>query len=154
MTRLVHADSPDAVEQARQLFVEYADSLSVDLSFQDFAAELDTLPGDYAPPAGCLLLARVGEAVAGCVALRPLDDEMCEMKRLYVRGAFGGRDIGRLLAVRIIDEARRIGYRRIRLDTLPSMSSAISLYESLGFRDVEPYRFNPIPGSRFLELSI
>lgn len=138
------------VEIVRALFVEYATSLGVDLSFQNFDQELASLPGDYDP----ILVAHWNDDVAGCVALHALGDGICEMKRLYVRPQFRGHDLGRRLALRIIEEARNRGYRAMRLDTLPTMQSAMRLYESLGFRDVEPYRFNPIAGSRFLELTL
>ena len=136
----------------RALFVEYADSLGVDLSYQGFEEELRSLPGDYAAPRGRLLLARVGEVAAGCAALRPLANDTSEMKRLYVRPAFRGRRLGRLLTMRIVDEARALGYRSMRLDSLPTMTDAIALYESLGFRRIEPYRFSLIPGTVFMEL--
>ena len=149
---------PEDLPELRALLREYAASLGVDLSFQSFDAELAGLPGDYAPPAGRLLmlepegLGKGDPAVAGCVALRRLDDEVCEMKRLWVRPAHQGHGLGRALAMAIIDEARRAGYGRMRLDTLPSMTSAIGLYRSLGFRPIAPYRPNSIPGSLFLEL--
>ena len=138
------------VEIVRTLFLEYATSLGVDLSFQNFDEELASLPGDYDP----ILVAYWNDDVAGCVALHALGGGICEMKRLYVRPRFRGHDLGRQLALRVIDEARSRGYRAMRLDTLPTMQSAMRLYESLGFRDVEPYRFNPIAGSRFLELTL
>ena len=138
----------------RLLFVEYAESLGVDLSYQGFDAELATLPGDYAAPRGRLLLARVDERAAGCVALRALTDEIAEMKRLYVRPAFRGGKLGRQLAARVVDEARTLGYRSMRLDSLPGMTEAITLYESLGFRRIEAYRFSPVPGTVFMELTI
>jgi len=136
----------------RELFAEYAGSLGFDLSFQDFDRELAELPGEYVPLGGCLLLACCEERVAGCVAMRKIDRQVCEMKRLYVRPGFRGRRVGRLLADAVIDEARRIGYRRMRLDTAPDMIAAITLYESLGFTSIPPYRHNPLQGARFMEL--
>jgi ribosomal protein S18 acetylase RimI-like enzyme len=146
------ADLPGDLPVARQLFREYADGLGIDLCFQDFETELATLPGKYAPPAGRLMLAWSGTEAVGCVALRPIDDRSCEMKRLYVRPEVRGRQLGRRLAQRICDEARLAGYRRICLDTLPSMSAAVRLYTELGFRSVAPYVYNPIEGAIFLGL--
>ena len=140
----------DDVAVVRELILEYAASLGVDLAFQDFEHEVATLDTYYE----LMLVARIEGDVAGCIALRRIDDEVCEMKRLYVRPRFRGRDLGRALADAIIGEARTRGYARMRLDTLPSMTSAMALYESLGFRDIAPYRFNPIQGSRFLELEL
>jgi ribosomal protein S18 acetylase RimI-like enzyme len=131
----------------RALLLEYAASLGVDLGFQNFEREMETLDSYYE-------LILVADRNAGCVALRRIDDAVCEMKRLYVRPQFRGHDLGRRLANAIIDAARQRGYRRMRLDTLPAMSSAMRLYESLGFRDIAPYRFNPIAGTRFLELAL
>jgi len=145
------ADSPANVEQARLLFKEYEASLGVSLCFQGFEEELAGLPGAYAPPRGRLLLAWEGETLAGCGALRPLGQDVCEMKRLYLRPSFRGRGAGRLLAESLIKEARSIGYARMRLDTLTSMTSAIPLYRSLGFREIAPYTANPVPGALFLE---
>ena len=149
---------PDDLPELRALLREYADSIGVDLSFQSFDAEMAGLPGDYAPPAGRLLILERAvpedNTVAGCVALRRLEDEVCEMKRLWVRPNHQGHGLGRALAMAIIDEARRAGYARMRLDTLPSMTSAIALYQSLGFRPIAPYRPNPVAGSLFLELAL
>ena len=145
---------PAEVDGARTLFREYEQGLGVDLCFQGFEQELAALPGDYAPPRGRLLLARDGERLAGCVALRPLDAEACEMKRLFARPEFRGRGVGRALVARVIDEARAIGYHRMRLDTLPRMDTAIALYRATGFRDIAPYRANPIEGALFLELAL
>ena len=142
-------------DAVRALLLEYAEALGVDLCFQGFDRELAGLPGEYAPPRGSLLVARDehGDAV-GCVALRPLSDDACEMKRLYVRPAVRGSGLGRELALAVVEEARGLGYARMRLDTLPSMSAAARLYESLGFVDIEPYYENPVPGARYLELEL
>lgn len=138
----------------RDLFREYSAGLGVDLCFQGFEDELATLPGKYAPPAGRLLLARRGAEALGCVALRPLKHGACEMKRLYVRPAARGEQLGRRLAERICQEAREAGYSRMCLDTLPSMEAAQKIYADLGFREIEPYVFNPVAGVKFLALAL
>lgn len=148
----IKAESSQEVEEARRLFREYEASVGVDLCFQNFRQELEGLPGDYAPPAGRLLLARDGAEAAGCVALRKIDDSVCEMKRLYVRPQYRGTGLGRELAEAVINESRLIGYGRMRLDTLPSMRAAQSLYRSLGFVETTPYRFNPVEGTLYMEL--
>jgi putative acetyltransferase len=151
---IVPAHTRDLVPKVRALFEEYAASLGFSLCFQGFDQELAGLPGDYAPPAGRLLLARQGAYIAGCVALRKIDGETCEMKRLYVRPGYRGRALGRQLATTIIHEARTAGYRRMLLDTVPSMKEAVALYESLGFRRIASYRANPIPGAIYMELML
>jgi len=149
---IAEARFPDERLVVEDLLREYAASLGFDLCFQGFDRELATLPGDYAPPAGRFLLARVDGTAAGCVALRSLETLVCEMKRLYVRPAQRGLGIGRQLVKSLLGHARRIGYSTMRLDTIPAMVEAIALYRSLGFRDIPPYRSNPIPGARYLEL--
>jgi ribosomal protein S18 acetylase RimI-like enzyme len=151
---IIEAESPEALEIVRQLFEEYAASLEVDLGFQNFAEELSGLPGEYIRPAGGLLLGLDGDQPAGCVGFRPLQPGVAEMKRLYVRPAARGRGWGRRLAERVVSDARAAGYGRMRLDTLPAMGSALALYLDLGFAEIAPYRHNPVPGARFLELDL
>jgi putative acetyltransferase len=147
------AETPAQIAQARELFLEYAQSLGFSLCFQNFDKELAELPGDYAPPQGRLLLADYEGQLAGCVALHPLELGICEMKRLYLRPHFRGKGLGRALADRIIAEARHIGYHRMRLDTVePVMKDAVAMYRRLGFREITPYCANPIAGALYMEL--
>ena len=150
----VDGTTPERLAAARELFEEYAASLGFDLGFQGFEEELASLPGDYAPPRGRLLLALAGGESAGCVALRPLDDATGELKRLYVRPAHRGTGLGRTLAVAAIDAARAAGFARLVLDTVAGMEAALALYRSLGFVETAPYRFNPMPGATYLELRL
>jgi putative acetyltransferase len=156
--RLVCPDTPELLDATREIFREYAASLNVDLCFQNFEAELATLPGEYEAPAGCLLLAFVDSALAGCAALRPLPDvdyaNACEMKRLYVRPAFRRFGLGRILAQALLDEAQRAGYSEVLLDTLDDMEAARGLYATLGFEEVPPYYYNPIPGAHYLKAQL
>jgi GNAT superfamily N-acetyltransferase len=154
MTDIRPAQWPEHLATTRTLFHEYADTVGVDLAFQGFAAEVADLPGKYAPPAGRLLLAWQRTEAVGCICLRPLVGNTCEMKRLYVRPQARGEQLGRRLAERICAEARAAGYSRICLDTLPSMASAQRIYESLGFKPIEPYVFNPVEGAQFLALDL
>ena len=151
---LFPAHSSEYLGTVRELFREYANSLEVDLCFQNFNQELAQLPGNYAPPEGRLLLAAEGATPAGCVALRKIGDSICEMKRLYVRPAFRGKGAGRSLAQAAIQAARECGYQRMRLDTLSSMKQAIALYESLGFHRIPPYYDNASPLAVFMELRL
>jgi len=156
--QLISPDSAELWEEARHILREYARSLPVDLCFQDFEAELQTLPGQYALPAGNLLLALVDGQVAGCGGFRPLPDvdyaNACEMKRLFVRPAFRRFGLGRVLAQGLIDAATQAGYFAMLLDTLDDMEAARGLYESLGFEAIPPYYFNPIPGAHYLKVDL
>ncbi|MHC4636271.1 MAG: GNAT family N-acetyltransferase [Planctomycetota bacterium] len=154
MLSIFPAKTSEDIELVKQLFIEYAESLGFDLCFQNFEDELANLPGEYAPPTGCLLLAKYQDKAAGCVALRKLSDGICEGKRLYVRSQFRGLKIGRKLAEAVIAEARKIGYSSIRGDTIGSMKIAQALYASLGFKEIEPYCYNPIEGAKFIELKL
>ena len=151
---LVEARAAAEIAACRELFVEYQRALGVSLCFQGFDQELAGLPGDYAPPRGRLYLALAGGKPAGCIALRPLFHRDAEMKRLYVRAAHRGSGLGRALALRVIDDARALGYESLKLDTLPAMKAAQRLYEDLGFRDTAPYNENPVAGVRFLALEL
>jgi len=156
--QLLVPDSAELLDATREIMGEYGQSLGIDLSFQDFDRELAELPGDYAPPAGHLLLALVDGAVAGCGAIRPLHDadyaNACEMKRLFVRPAFRRFGLGRVLAQALIDEARRAGYSSMLLDTLDDMEAARGLYASLGFEEVPPYYYSPVPGAHYLKVAL
>jgi putative acetyltransferase len=149
--RELDPQSADDLAAARDLFQEYADSLDVDLAFQGFAEELAALPAGYEPPTGTLLLAHLDGAPVGCAAVRVLEGDACELKRLFVRPAARGHALGRSLTEAALDRARALGYRRVRLDTLPTMTTAFALYLELGFHEIEPYRFNPVPRTRYLE---
>jgi putative acetyltransferase len=149
------AQSTVQIAHIRELFLEYAHSLGFSLCFQNFNQELATLPGDYAPPDGRLLLAMQGEVAAGCVALHQIDADHCEMKRLYVRPQFRGMRLGLELAQRVIADSRKIGYKYLRLDTVePKMTKAVAMYRRLGFREIAAYRPNPIEGALYLELQL
>jgi putative acetyltransferase len=154
MAKIIRAHTGKHLKLIKMLFEEYANSLDFDLAFQDFQEELTTLPGEYAPPKGSLLLAKHENKVDGCVALRELSDGVCEMKRLYVKPQFRGLGVGKSLAEAVIEEARKIGYNRMRLDTAPSMKAARMLYASLGFKQISPYRYNPLEGAVFMELML
>lgn len=151
---LVAVESQEQVESARRLFREYADAIGVDLEYQGFAAELEALPRPYTPPYGALLFAQVDGETAGCVALRRLDEETGEMKRLYVRPSFRKWGLGKYLVDAAIQAARRAGYVALRLDTLPSMATAQGLYRNLGFTEIPAYNNSHLPGTRFYELKL
>ena len=149
-----HIIGQDMIEEIKELFLEYAQTLDIDLSFQDFETELKTLPGKYGKPDGALIIALVDNKVAGCVALRKLSADICEMKRLYVRDNYRGLGLGKKLISMIIEEAKSLSYSHIRLDTLPNMKKAQDLYSSFCFYDIEPYVYNPILGTRYMELKL
>ena len=152
--QLLPADSPALWNEARRLVQEYADSLGIDLSFQDFARELQQLSEEYAPPRGCFVVAQIGERAVGCGGFRPFRSQICEMKRLYVVPAAQHGGVGRTIATFLVGEAKRRGYEAMVLDTLPTMTSARSLYSTLGFAQIEPYRFNPVAGATFWRLGL
>ena len=154
MTTIRSAFSTEDFAIVRQLFREYQAELGIDLCFQGFAAEVEGLPGDYAPPSGRLLLALRDDVAVGCVALRAVDGTRCEMKRLYLRPGARGSGVGRALVERLLSEARAEGYGEVVLDTLPSMAEAQRMYERFGFRDIPPYRANPVAGARYLGLRL
>lgn len=152
--RLTRAETAEEFAAARALFEEYAAALGVDLCFQNFGRELDNLPSEYGPPGGRLLLASLGGEHVGCAGVRKLGDGVCEMKRLYVRPRARGAGLGRVLAAEIVEAARELGYDSMRLDTLPSMKEAVPLYRSLGFKETEAYRYNPVEGTLYMELDL
>jgi putative acetyltransferase len=154
MLKILDAEKEVNLEAVRKLFKEYSDSLNFELCFQNFDEELANLPGQYVPPSGCVLLAMYQDQSAGCVAIRRIDEGVCEMKRLYVRPQFRRQGIGRALADTVIERAKKAGYSRMRLDTAPTMDAAKELYTSLGFRKISPYRYNPLKGAVFMELTL
>ena len=154
MSPIIHAKTKAHYQSVHELFIQYGGSLGFDLEFQGFSRELAGLPGDYASPAGCILLAEVAGGYAGCVALRPLQNKICEMKRLFVIPAYQGCGIGRALAKAVIGEARKLGYQKMRLDTIDSMKAAQGLYYSLGFKTIEAYCHNPLDNPSFMELEL
>ena len=152
--RIIEATTDEDIQHIRSLFEEYAASLDFDLDFQHFDQEVANLPGEYSEPHGCLLLARSDDHVAGCIALRKMEDGICEMKRLYVKPQFRQLGLGKMLMQAIIDQARQKGYRAMRLDTVPTMERAQALYRSFGFQEIGPYRYNLIEGAVFMELTL
>ncbi len=154
-TTIIPAATPHQIETTRALFIEYQQWLNFSLCFQNFDKELAELPGKYSAPMGRLYLAEYGGTIAGCIALRPMDDEnFCEMKRLYVKEEFRGKKIGKLLAEKIIADAKKIGYRAMRLDTLQRMNAARTLYTQLGFTIIPPYYYNPLEETVYMELHL
>ncbi|HVO76887.1 MAG TPA: GNAT family N-acetyltransferase [Candidatus Bathyarchaeia archaeon] len=154
MLKIIDAISPAEMPLVRSLFEEYAASLDIDLCFQGFDRELETLPGGYAPPEGTIVIAFIDGEAAGVVALRPVDGVSCEMKRLFVRPEHRGKGVGRALVLAVIERAKEIGYAAMKLDTLESMTEANALYASVGFTKCAPYRYNPCEGPVFLELQL
>jgi len=154
MIKIVEANTKEFVEKTKELIREYAQSLEFDLGFQDFDQEMENFPGQYAFPKGCLYIALDANQLIGCVALRDLGQGICEMKRLYVKPYFRGQKVGKLLAEVVIKAARDMGYDYMRLDTIPSMRHANMLYNALGFKQITPYRFNPLEGATFFELNL
>ncbi len=149
-----HLNSQETINLAKELLIEYEEAVGVDLSFQNFREEVSGLPGKYGPSEGAFLLAFIGGQLAGCVALRKNMDKICEMKRLYVRKEYRQHKIGGLLVKEIIEEAKKLGYDKLRLDTLPTMKAAQRLYEKFGFKDIEPYIYHPMEGTRYMELEL
>jgi ribosomal protein S18 acetylase RimI-like enzyme len=154
MIQIISALTEAHYQYARNLFVRYADTLGIDLEFQGFSRELATLPGSYAPPLGRILLAEFSGNYVGCVALRPLESKICEMKRLFVIPEYRGRDIGRILTCSVIDRARQMRFEKMRLDTIESMKAAKRLYHSLNFRTIQAYCYNPLENPTYMELDL
>jgi GNAT superfamily N-acetyltransferase len=154
MAKIKAATMPDEIPAIKALFQQYADSLDFELDFQDFSEELATLPGKYAPPLGSILVAKENGVTVGCVAVRPLGEGICEMKRLFVKPSHRGKRLGRDLALAIIEEAKRLGYKAMRLDTVVAMKEASALYRTLGFQPIDAYCFNPLPGAMYFELKL
>ena len=154
MIEIVEANTKILITKVKELFLEYSESLGFDLSFQNFDAELDNFPVQYSPPTGSLFLALSQNLPIGCVGVRYFEDGICEMKRLFVKPNFRGKRVGRLLAEAAVKAGKFLGYERMRLDTLPTMEKANHLYRSLGFIEIEPYRYNPIEGAKYLELNL
>lgn len=154
MLELIKVKDKEHLAVVRKLFLEYAESLGFSLCFQDFDKELAALPGEYAPPTGCLILAVADSKPSGCVALHKLEEGICEMKRLYIKPGFRGKGFGKLLVNVVLEEAKKIGYAKMRLDTVPQMKEAINLYRQIGFKEIEPYRKNPIDGALYMEMDL
>jgi putative acetyltransferase len=154
MIKITEPDYKNDMEIVRELFVEYKQFIGIDLCFQDFQNELAELPGKYAPPEGCILIAYLNNQPVGCVALKNIGEKTCEMKRLFVKQQFQGRKIGRMLAESIIEKAKNKGYKMMKLDTVESLKPALCLYKSLGFRETKPYVHNPLDQPLFFELDL
>ncbi len=153
MVKLIQAISSEEIEAIKSLFIEYAESLNFSLCFQDFDKEIESLPGKYSPPEGSLILAKIENEFAGCIALKKIEDGICEMKRLYVKPSHRGKQIGKILVEKIISDAKEIGYKSMRLDTVEGkMDSAIALYKEFGFKKIEKYYTNPEPHTLYMEL--
>lgn len=154
MLKLIAVETEKHLEIIRKLFREYEDFLGFHLCFQDFEKEMAMLPGKYAPPDGRLIIAEYNSEVAGCIAIKKIGEDVCEMKRLYVRPKFRGLKIGRKLAEKIIVEAKTIGYKKMRLDTLKRLKEALSLYRSMGFTEIQPYVYNPLEDVVYMQLEL
>ncbi|MFW9819490.1 MAG: GNAT family N-acetyltransferase [Candidatus Thorarchaeota archaeon] len=154
MVLIEQALTEKQIRDAKKLFIEYSNHLGIDLSFQNFKEELNKFPGQYSPPEGCIFLAYYKKKPIGCVGLRKFKDDICEMKRLYIHPKFRKKGIGKTLATTIINESKEIGYKYMRLDTLPFMTEAITLYLALGFKEISPYRYNPFENAKFFEVEL